>query len=47
MDEDGGGVLATASRSVIYAFAKEPDRDWRESVADAARRFAGELRELG
>jgi len=47
MDEDGGGVLATASRSVIYAFAKEPDEsDWRVSVANAANRFAGELKEL-
>ncbi len=43
--KDGGGVLVTASRSVIY-----PDRgglnDWQPAIAAAAHSMAMELREL-
>jgi orotidine-5'-phosphate decarboxylase len=38
----GRGAIVTASRSVIYAF--EPDAaDWKQPVADAARRLADEV----
>jgi len=41
--ETGGGVLVTASRSVIYAF--EPgDANWIKSVRKAALGFAEEIR---
>jgi len=43
--KDGGGVLVTASRSVIYAFGAS-DPDWRASVGAAASGFAGELRAI-
>lgn len=33
---DGEGALITASRSVLYAFAKTPDADWRTAVSEAA-----------
>ena len=41
----GGGVLVTASRSVIYAFARD-DPDWTVSVRRAAIDLAGQLRTL-
>jgi orotidine-5'-phosphate decarboxylase len=41
--ECGGGVLVTASRSVIYAF--DPgDRAWTKAVARAALKFGDEIR---
>jgi orotidine-5'-phosphate decarboxylase len=41
--ECGGGILVTASRSVIYAF--EPaDRAWPKAIARAALKFVGEIR---
>ncbi len=46
VDGRGGGVLVSASRSVIYA--GEPDgADWRASVRSAASAFADEARALG
>ncbi len=46
VDERGGGVLVSASRSVIYA--GEPDgTDWRASIRSAASALADEVRALG
>jgi orotidine-5'-phosphate decarboxylase len=45
LDDRGGGVLVTASRSVIYAF--EPDDEtWPAAVAAAAAGFAAELKAI-
>lgn len=41
--ETGGGVLITASRSVIYAFEKG-DANWAKSVRRAALKFTEEVR---
>ncbi|RPG17613.1 MAG: orotidine-5'-phosphate decarboxylase [Phycisphaera sp. TMED9] len=41
-DQRGGGVLVTASRSIIYAFVDRPG-DWRRCVKDAATTFAEEI----
>jgi orotidine-5'-phosphate decarboxylase len=41
--ECGGGVLVTASRSVIYAFEPD-DENWPKSVKHAALKFADEIR---
>ncbi len=46
VDGRGGGVLVSASRSVIYA--GEPDgADWQESIRSAASAFADEVSALG
>jgi orotidine-5'-phosphate decarboxylase len=44
--ECGGGVLVTASRSVIYAFseAEGAGSAWEKAIARAAIAFAGEVR---
>ena len=43
--DTGGGVLVTASRSVIYAF--EPgDPRWEKAVQRAAMAFAEEIRKV-
>jgi orotidine-5'-phosphate decarboxylase len=43
--ECGGGVLVTASRSVIYAF--EPsDTAWTKSIQRAALKFLDEIRSI-
>jgi orotidine-5'-phosphate decarboxylase len=39
----GKGVVVNASRSILYAFEKRPDVDWRQAVADAARAARDEL----
>lgn len=36
----GDGALVNASRSVIYAFEKDPRPDWQSAIADAAADFA-------
>lgn len=41
--ECGGGVLVTASRSVIYAF-EASDQNWAKAVKRAALKFADEIR---
>ena len=43
---DGTGAIVNASRSVIYAFAREgsTDTNWRQAVARAARAFAKDIR---
>ena len=43
--ESGGGVLVTASRSVIYAFEAN-DASWPKAVTRAAIRFATEIRSV-
>ena len=42
LDESGGGVLVTASRSVIHAWV-DASGAWTTSVRDAAHRLADEL----
>lgn len=42
-DADRSGAVVTASRSVIYAFG-EKSAEWESAVADAARKFVGELK---
>ena len=44
--EGGRGVVVNASRSILYAFEKRPDVDWREAVADAAQAARDELEEI-
>ncbi|MFP4144490.1 MAG: orotidine-5'-phosphate decarboxylase [Phycisphaeraceae bacterium] len=41
--EDGSGALVTASRSVLYAFQNDPDADWRQAVAGAARDLSRQI----
>lgn len=41
-DEQGFGALATASRSVIYAY-EQVGGDWQSAVVDAARRLRDEV----
>ena len=43
LDGDGGGVLVTASRSIIHAFVDRPG-DWKTAVHEAAVDFAGAIR---
>lgn len=43
LDGHGGGVLVTASRSIIHAFVDRPG-DWKTAVHAAAVDFAGEIR---
>lgn len=45
LDDRRGGVLVTASRSVIYAFEPNSPK-WIAEVRTAATRFAAELRDL-
>jgi len=50
-DAEGRGALITASRSIIYAFEREPGlgerrETWVDAVADAAVRFADEIRRI-
>ena len=40
---DGGGVLVTASRSVIYPEGS-PDVSWKDSVQEAAEHFSLDVR---
>jgi orotidine-5'-phosphate decarboxylase len=40
---DGTGAIVNASRSVIYAYDKNPDIDWRQAVAQAARDLASDV----
>ncbi|MDE0890465.1 MAG: orotidine-5'-phosphate decarboxylase [Phycisphaerales bacterium] len=42
LDRRGGGVLVTASRSIIHAFVGQPG-DWRQCVKNAAAAFAQEI----
>ncbi len=44
--DDGRGIIVNASRSVIYAFAKDENvaTPWAEAVADAAKAFAEDVR---
>ena len=44
VDARGGGVLVTASRSVIYGF--ESNDDWQSQVREAARVFVDQFRDL-
>ena len=46
VDARGGGVLVSASRSVIYP-AQPEGTDWRASIRSAASAFADEVRALG
>lgn len=44
MDADGGGVLVTASRSIIHAwYGSDDDRDWTRAVTTAAENFVSEI----
>jgi orotidine-5'-phosphate decarboxylase len=47
---DGTGAVVNASRSVIYAYEARqgapPREDWRESIAEACARFAGDVGRL-
>ncbi len=40
---DGTGAIVNASRSVIYAFDKNPDIDWRQAIEQASKAFAADL----
>jgi len=40
---DGTGAIVNASRSVIYAFDKNPDVDWRQAVTQAAKDLATDV----
>lgn len=40
---DGEGALITASRSVLYAFDKSPQTDWRTAIRDAASELNQEV----
>ena len=41
---DGTGAIVNASRSVIYAFAREGAGPWRRAITEAARRLAEDIR---
>lgn len=44
LDDAGGGVLVTASRSIIRAWETDDSAaSWTDSIASAADRFAGEI----
>lgn len=45
LDGDGGGVLVTASRSIIRAW-ETSDGPWRVAITDAAHRFADEIQAI-
>jgi len=40
---DGTGAIVNASRSVIYAFDKNPDIDWRQAIRQAAGNLATDV----
>jgi len=40
---DGTGAIVNASRSVIYAFDKNPDIDWRQAIRQAASDLAADI----
>jgi len=40
---DGTGAIVNASRSVIYAFDKNPDVDWRQAIQQAAKDLASDV----
>jgi len=40
---DGTGAIVNASRSIIYAYGKQPDVGWREAIERAAKSFASDL----
>ena len=40
---DGTGAIVNASRSVIYAFDKNPDIDWRQAIQQAAKDLASDV----
>ena len=42
-DADGRGAIVNASRSVLYAFANQPDTPWQQAVEQAARDFAADI----
>lgn len=42
-DADGRGAIVNASRSVIYAFARDTDVPWRKAVERAAGAFAADI----
>ena len=42
-DSAGLGALITASRSVLYAFEKGGESDWKGAVATAAEQFNREI----
>jgi len=42
-DADGRGAIVNASRSVLYAFAKQPNVPWTKAVKQAAKHFAGDI----
>jgi len=42
-DASGRGAIVNASRSVIYAFAKQTDVPWQTAVERAARAFAADI----
>ena len=44
MDGEGGGVLVTASRSIIHAWSDvDDDRDWTRAVTSAAEDFVSDI----
>jgi orotidine-5'-phosphate decarboxylase len=40
---DGTGAIVNASRSIIYAYDKNPDVDWRQAIELATKAFATDL----
>ncbi|MBT3198596.1 MAG: orotidine-5'-phosphate decarboxylase [Phycisphaerales bacterium] len=40
---DGTGAIVNASRSIIYAYDKNPSVDWRVAIAEAAKAFAADV----
>jgi len=42
-DADGRGAIVNASRSVLYAFAKQPETPWQQAVEQAAKDFAADI----
>ncbi len=47
-DTDGCGAIVNASRSVIYAFARNTEVPWQKAIEQAARAFAADVaRALG
>ena len=44
-DEQGGGALITASRSILYAFEKSTT-DWQTAIADAAKQMNQQIADM-
>jgi len=40
---DGTGAIVNASRSITYAYDKQPEVGWREAIEQAAKGFASDL----